>query len=58
MLTGGKEDLSLGAHTVGQTLLVGTVYGMNFNHMPEIGLAVGLPVGVASDASNLCLGAR
>ena len=42
------------------TLLVGTVYGMHFNHMPELywlqGYAVALPL--ITDACNLCLAAR
>ena len=34
------------------TLIAG-IYGMNFEHMPELGLAVRLPGGAASDGDDL-----
>jgi hypothetical protein len=44
VLVGGEEDLGLGAHTVGPDARRDTVYGMNFNHMPELHWLLGYPL--------------
>ena len=42
---GGQTDLRLGGHPVRATL-IGTIYGMNFDTMPELHWTLGCPMAV------------
>ena len=57
-MAGGEKDLSLASHAVGpDAARRDSVWDALQPHAP-VALAVGLPVGVATDACKLCLAAR
>ena len=53
-----REDLSLGAHTVRPDAARRDSVRDELQPYARVALAVGLPVGVATDACKLCLAAR